>query len=57
MVGRHYDGHACCSHYLRVSLEVNLLGPPFGVAAVAFIEILGEGEKKGIGQNYRFVVA
>ena len=55
MVGRRYDGCACCS-YLRVSLEVNLLGPPFGVAAVAFIEILGEGERKGIGQNYRFMM-
>jgi hypothetical protein len=29
MVGRH-DGHACCS-YLRVSLEVNLFGPPLGL--------------------------
>jgi hypothetical protein len=53
MVGR-YDGHACCS-YLRVPLEVNLLGPPLGLLP-APVEILSEGGEEGIGQNDHFVM-
>jgi hypothetical protein len=53
MVGRN-DGHACCS-YLRVSLEVDLFGPPLGLLT-SLVEILGEGGKEVIGQNDHFVM-
>ncbi len=53
MVGRH-DGHACCS-CLRVSLEVNLFGPPLGLLH-SLVEILGEGGEEGIGQNDHLVM-
>jgi hypothetical protein len=48
------DGHACCS-YLRLSLEVKLLGPPLGWL-LSLGEILGEGGEEGIGQNDHFVM-
>ena len=54
MIGRH-DGHACCS-YLRVLLEVNLLGPPLGLL-YSLVEILGEGGEERIGQSDHFVMA
>jgi hypothetical protein len=53
MVGRH-DGHACYS-YLRVSLEVNLIGPPLGLLH-SLVEILGEEGVEGIGQYDHFVM-
>jgi hypothetical protein len=54
MVGRH-DGHACCS-YLRVSLEVNLFGPPLLGLLHSLVEILGEGGEEGIGQSDQIVM-
>ena len=43
------------THTLRVSLEVNLLGPPMG-AALWLVKILGKGGNEGIGQSDHFVM-
>jgi hypothetical protein len=56
MVGRH-DGHELAALSLRVarSRGTSLFGPPFGLL-YSLVEILGESEEKGIGQNDRFAM-
>jgi hypothetical protein len=55
LVGRH-ETAALATHTLRVSLEVNLFGPPLGLLHSSSIEILGEGGEEGIGQCDHFVM-
>jgi hypothetical protein len=54
LAGRH-ETATLATHTLRVSLEVNLFGPPLGLLHSS-VEILGEGGEEGIRQCDHFVM-